>query len=319
MKAIVFCAGYGTRMRPFTDLLPKPAMPFFNRPLIAHALRWLAGYGVDECVINLHHLGGIMRATAEAACPPGMRLVFSEEAEILGTGGGLVAARRHFHGEPEVIAVNGDVFTELDLSIPLAAHRAHRPAATLALNADPANEALFGVGVDADSRITDFWGEPQNKRASARYVFTGVHIFSPEQVLDRLPAEGFACVKEKGWLPMLRDAVPLRGAVVGGPWFDVGTPERYLQAHRGMMHAAGRLSGLPERATGVWSADPLPSGLTVEAPVVIGANLTLEGPATLGPGAVLGENVTLTSSAHAESAVIWSEAHIEGMLKNDVV
>lgn len=231
MRAMIFCAGFGTRMRPLTDTLPKPALPLHGRPLIAHVLAWLQPQGVDSAVINLHHLADVMRETAERACPPGMDLIFSEEPEILGTGGGLVAARQHLEGHDEVIVVNGDIYTDLDLAPALSLHRRHRPSSTLVLTDDPAHAPLFGVGLDAADRITDFWGAPWGDRAVRHCAYTGIQILDPTFIAT-LPPSGFACVKESGWIPLLERGGDLRGAVVRGTWFDVGTPDRYRAARR---------------------------------------------------------------------------------------
>ena len=76
MKAMIFTAGFGTRMAPLSDHVPKPCLPFMGRPLVAHQLAWLSEYGVSQVVLNLHHLGEQVRATAEAHRPIGMDLVF---------------------------------------------------------------------------------------------------------------------------------------------------------------------------------------------------------------------------------------------------
>lgn len=312
MKAFVFAAGYGTRMAPHTDVLPKPAMPFYGRPAIAHTLEWLARWGVDTAVVNLHHLAGDMRRVAQASAPAGMTLLFSEESEILGTGGGLVLAREHFRSGDTVIAVNGDVYTDLDLNGALRRHADSPAPVTLVLTDDPAQQALFGVGFDVDKRITDFWGEPHGSDfAIRRAAYTGIQLFDPV-FLDALPESGFACVKESGWIPWLRAGGELSASVVRGHWFDLGTPDRYLDAHMALIDQRVRLSGWPERAPGVVSADPIPVGLTVVPPVVIGPNLGVAGRARLGPYAFLGADVHLAAGTSVEFSVVWDGAHVEG-------
>ncbi|MFT7625579.1 MAG: mannose-1-phosphate guanylyltransferase [Myxococcota bacterium] len=304
MNAMVFCAGLGTRMRPYTDRLPKPAMPLFGRPLIGHTLRWLASCGVTRTVINVHHQADVMRRVAQQSRPEGMSLVFSDEPEILGTGGALVAARQHFADDAPVLVVNGDAFLSLDVTEALAMHAAFKPGATLVLTDDPRHEALFGVGCDGEGRVTDFWGAPSGDRAVARHAYTGIHILSPS-FIDALPQQGFACVKEAGWIPWLEAGRELRCVVAAGDWFDLGTPERYLAAHRELWPRAGALSGLREVEAGVFSAEPLPPELTVTGPAVLGARLIVEGPASVGPGTVIGRNVVLPEGAQLSGAVVW--------------
>ncbi len=302
MKAMVFCAGFGTRMRPFTTARPKPAMPLFGRPLIGHTLRWLSGHGVTLTVINTHHLPDVMERTARQECPEGMRLVFSHEPEILGTGGGLVAARAHLEGDAPVLVVNGDAYLSLDVARALAVHRKHRPGATLVLTDDPRHAALFGVGVDDDGRILDFWGDEPRRR----FAYTGIHVLCPE-FLDALPAAGFACVKEAGWIPWLGSGGTLRSVVERGDWFDLGTPDRYLAAHAALWDRAGVLSGLEETAPGVYGYAP--PGLELEGRAVIGPDVTVDGRATVRANAVIGAGVRVGDGAVVDG-VVWGGATI---------
>ena len=318
MKAMLFCAGHGTRMGPLADLCPKPAMPLYGRPLISHALRWLWRQGAREVVVNLHHLPDQVRQAALAHGPRELSVVFSQEPDLLGTGGGLARAAPHFRNEPFFLAVNGDVFTRIDLRIPLRVHRHRRPLSTLVLSDAERNRALFGVGLDSDKRIVDFWGEPASPSVFRRCAFTGIHVLDPK-LLDRLPPDGFACIKEQGYLPALREGARLWGAIVQGAWFDLGTPSRYLDAHLEMSPELEALSGLPMRAPQVASAEPLPEGLVVRPPVVIGAGLKLEGRAVVGPAAFLGSNVTLEAGAEVSQAVAWDGARLAGRVERAIV
>src|SRR5436305_7770143 len=125
MKAFVLCAGLGTRLRPVTDQLPKPALPMLGVPLVQWTFAHLAGQGVDKFVVNTHHLPKEMeRAAAVAAMALKLPLAVSHEPVIQGTGGALREAAAHLpKGEPFVLW-NGDILAEVDLADALAAHKA---------------------------------------------------------------------------------------------------------------------------------------------------------------------------------------------------
>lgn len=307
MKAMLFAAGYGTRMRPYTDTLPKPALPFMGKPLVAHTLAWLAEYGVNTVVINLHHKAEIMRQTALQCCPNGMQLHFELEAEILGTGGGLRAATKHFSGEEAVIVVNGDVFTNADLEAPLRVHRNERPGSTLLLTADPQHRELFGVGLDSHQRITDFWGHPESAPPERRCAYTGIHILNPA-MLAKLPDNEFACIKEKGWIPHLKAGGPLRGVITDADWYDLGTPERYLNAH------FEQLDRQKKARVGRHS-----TGLDLPPSTRIGDGLRMEGPARIGPRVCLGQNVTLRGPVELSNCVVWDNSVVEGTIDHQII
>ncbi len=318
MKAMIFTAGFGTRMAPLTDRIPKPAMPFFGRPLIAHTLEWLSGQGVDSVVLNLHHLPEVVRAAALDHCPKGLELHFSEETDILGTGGGLAAARHHFPAEDgPFLAVNGDIFTQMDLRMPLRVHDHRKPSATLVLHAGSGYADLFGVGLDLDKRILDFWGDPEGTQPFRRCAFTGVHVIEPELV-DRLPKTGYACIKEQGYLPLLHEGGILWGTVSDESWFDLGTPARYLAAHLGMIDQLSSLVAHPLISEQVAAAEPPPPNLTIIPPVVLGSSLRVEGAATVGPAAFIGDGVCLRNDALVTRSIVWDGTTVDGQLIDSI-
>jgi len=323
MKAFIFAAGYGTRMQPFNEELAKPAMPFFGRPMIAHTLEWLAANGIDTVIINLHHLPETVRRAVAEHSPPELHVIFSAENEILGTGGGLIHARHHFELDDELLAVNGDIFTDMPLFGLLEQHKQTPCASTLVLNSSPENQALFGVGVQDNGAITDFWGEPANHEACVDHrAFLGVYVVT-HQLLNILTSEkpdgGFACVKEHGFIPALSAQIRLQSKLVDAHWFDLGTPKRYLNGHKMMVDQAGQLSGLPQSRPYVWSRDRIPPHVVVKPPAVIGAGLQPGTGCTIGPAAFIGNNVQLRDGTHVRHSVVWDNATLEGNISDCVV
>ena len=138
--AMVMGAGLGTRLRPLTQSVPKPVVPVMGRPLIGYSLLGLRSLGLANIVVNTHHLGGRLEAVLDAWADRrlhGCRLHYSRENEqILGTGGGLVAARRLLPKGP-IIGINGDVLHDIDFAAVLQAHRDSGALATLEGFEDP--------------------------------------------------------------------------------------------------------------------------------------------------------------------------------------
>ncbi len=220
---MILAAGLGTRMRPLTLLRAKPALPVLNRPLIHWTLRQLARSGVREVVINLHHLPASVRAAVRQSEVPGLRVRYSHEAELLGTGGGPRHARRLLGDEP-VLIVNGDALFDLDLRRLVARHRSSGARVTLALRVNPDPRRYASVVLARDGRIVGLPGARRRGRGRA-LMFAGIHVVDP-QLLERLPAgpsdsvrDLYACLVDAGERVV---GVPIRG-----PWFDLGTPELY--------------------------------------------------------------------------------------------
>ena len=163
---MVLAAGVGHRMRPLSELMPKPALPVLNRPMIAHTLEHLAAHGVQRAVINAHHLSEILELTVTRWAPKGLTVTFSRESKILGTAGGIRKASRHFKGEPFFVA-NADSLSDADLTAAAAAHAASGHAATMIVR--PHDERYRPVQVSASDEIVGIgnrsWGgDPSTPR-----------------------------------------------------------------------------------------------------------------------------------------------------------
>lgn len=227
---MVFAAGLGTRLRPLTDVLPKPVVPLMNRPLASFALERLAAAGVTRCVLNTHHLAEEVPRALEGHGPRGMELVFSHEPELLGTGGGLRAAlERLGPTDQPILVMNGDILFWPDLEGAIAHHRSVGAFATMVLRRDPRAARFGAIETDARGCVRRILGRPEHVDAPLRtQMFTGVHVLSPE-VVAALPETG--CVIRRGYERWLADGRTLGGFVDDAPWRDLGTPAEYLSAH----------------------------------------------------------------------------------------
>src|SRR5215203_3978310 len=140
MRAMILAAGYGTRLWPLTIDRTKPAIPFMGRPLIGYVAEYLARYGFDDIVVNLHHQPESVRAALGDGSDYGARFHYVEEPVILGTSGAIGNARPLLEdGEPFVV-INGKLATDIDLADALTTHLMTRALATLVLRRNPERE-----------------------------------------------------------------------------------------------------------------------------------------------------------------------------------
>lgn len=238
MKAMILAAGLGTRLRPLTDVTPKPLLPVAGTPMIVWNLLLLKRHGIRDVVINLHHLGDMIRQALGDGSALGMRLIYSYEPVILGTGGGIKQAEPHFQGEP-VLVLNGDTLFDLDLGAVMAFHRERAAAATLVLRQDP-DAARWGlVEVTDRAEIVRITGRGRSApTVTAARMFAGIHILHP-RLLRYLPADT-ECSIIDAYVKGIQDGERILGFDFDGFWSDVGTPERYAQVEQDA--AAGLLS-----------------------------------------------------------------------------
>ncbi|TAL08694.1 MAG: nucleotidyltransferase family protein [Nitrospirae bacterium] len=232
MKAMLLAAGLGTRLRPLTETTPKPLLPIAGRPILAWNLLLLKRHGITDVIVNLHHLGEqIVQAIGDGS-RLGMRVAYSHEPELQGTGGGIRQAGPFLKDGPFLV-LNGDTLSACDLTGLVAAHRTGGAPATLALREDPAAAAWGPVTVDADSRILQINGvpplAPPARPLPAPCMFAGIHVLEPE-VLDAIPP-GPGSIIDVYHALLGKDRM-LRGWRLNGYWSDIGTRERYEQAER---------------------------------------------------------------------------------------
>jgi NDP-sugar pyrophosphorylase family protein len=227
MRAMILAAGYGTRLRPVTYTIPKPIVPLCGRPLIAWAIESLLAFGMSDFVVNLHHIPEPIERYLHERFGGEARFTFSYEPEILGTGGGVRKVRPLLERDAEFFLVNGDTiqFPSYD-----TLHAIRRDAlAALTLRHPPQDDRFTPVYFD-DDRITGF-----GKGAGQALMFSGIHLIS-NRIFDYLPDKDFSGIIDEVYQPLIESGRErIAGVVDDGLWFDIGTPERYMNASRTLL------------------------------------------------------------------------------------
>lgn len=279
MKAVVLVGGEGTRLRPLTETMPKPLLPLMDRRSLDHVLDHLARHGVHEVVLSSPYLEQTFHPFIEARHGDPM-ITWITETEALGTGGAIVNALDRL-GEGPFFALNGDILTDLDLTAMLASHRERRAAVSIALHhVDDAR--AFGLVVTAvDGRVIEFREKPEEPIPGD--INAGTYLIDPEAIRAWEPIslsierEIFPAVIESG------------RAVFGFPssayWLDLGTPDKYRQAHFDMMQGKVHDVAYPSP----WIAE----GAEVDLKAHVGRWVAVGAGARIGAGAELDDSVVM--------------------------
>ncbi len=194
MKALVFAAGKGTRLKPITDSIPKALVPVCGKPLVCYVLEKLKKAGFCDVVVNVHHFAEqIMDFLPNAECAQGMNISFSDErSQLLETGGGIKRAEKLLGGSEPFLVHNVDILSNLDLGAMLKVHLEQRPLATLLVSSRKtaryllfdSNDNLVGwTNTDTGeirSPYSEIAGGDINKLGLKMYAFGGIHVISPE-------------------------------------------------------------------------------------------------------------------------------------------
>ena len=226
MKALILAAGYGTRLLPHTQHIPKPLFPIAGQPLIDLTIRRLIDTGITGIVINVHHLHEKITSFIHNQNYP-IEVTTRYEEKILGTGGALKNVADFFDDAP-FLMINSDILIDIDLSAVYAFHQDHPHPATLVMHDYP----IFNkVQIDENNHIIDFSGKGENlpqKNLFCR-AFTGIQILDHE-VLDFIPKNRFLSITD-GYKEMIKQGIKLKAyTATNHYWIDIGTPESFSQA-----------------------------------------------------------------------------------------
>jgi mannose-1-phosphate guanylyltransferase len=240
--AIVLTAGLGTRLRPLSLSRAKPAVPIAGQALVRRIVRWLAGWNVTDLVLNLHHRPDTITRELGDGGDLGVRVRYSWEMPILGSGGGPRKALDLLEADPFFI-VNGDTLTDLDLRDMWKAHAESGASVTLAVTPGRRPDRYGGVLTDASGAVAGF--VPPGSRDESSH-FIGVHLVNRSAFAGVPPGRFLDSIRDV-YLPLLR-ARPgsVRAYRCGASFRDVGTPADYLATAL----AVARAEGLPALAPG---------------------------------------------------------------------
>jgi mannose-1-phosphate guanylyltransferase len=309
MKAVILAGGEGTRLRPLTLSLPKPVVPVVDRPFLRHQLDLLAKVGVREIVFSVAYQPERVRAVFGDGAAAGVSIRYAIEETPLGTGGAVRNALDLL--DERTIVLNGDVLTNVDLPAVVAEHQSAKAAATLVLTPVPNPSAYGLVETDRDGRVRRFIEKPDPSQITTDTINAGIYVLETG-VLDLIPPAQNHSI-ERGFFPTLLSRGDLvRAHVHRGYWIDIGTPEKYRQVHRDILHDRFPVTLHGKRGPAGWihpTARVAPEARLV-GPVYLGPGSVVAPNATVGPDTVLVENVVVETAAEVVESILWAGCQV---------
>lgn len=300
MQAVVLVGGEGTRLRPLTERVPKPALTLVDRPFLAYMIEWLAAHGVTEAVLACGFLPDALRAALGDGERAGVRMVYVTEPERRGTAGAIRFAADAL-GErlgERFLALNGDVLADLDLGALVRFHERGGGPATIALHPVEDSSAYGLVRRDEDGRVLEFL--EKTGAAVPGEINAGAYVLE-RSVLDLIPA-GREVSIEREVFPRLVGA-GLRALPLAGYWMDIGTPERYLAATWDILEGRVRTR-----------VRPTAPGLLVGAGAEVDRDAVLGPRAVLGPGCRVASRARVSGSVLLDGCAVGEGARVEGSI-----
>jgi len=256
-QAVVMVGGKGTRLRPLTDSRPKPILPVLDRPCLSYLIGSLAKGGIEEIILACGYRSEKMAAAIGDGSAEGIAIEYAYEDVPMGTGGAIKLLEDRL--DDTFVAVNGDVFADIDLKGEMNEHRRTGASLTISLTKVD-NPCEFGIArLDGTGRILEFKEKPKPEEVFSNLVNAGVYVVEKD-ILKYVPEGRMYDFSRELTTDIMSKGYKVQGHMLNGLWMDVGRPSDLLRAN---ITAAERLYKGKEWGDAV-------SGSKITGPLYIG-------------------------------------------------
>lgn len=307
MKAIILLGGRGTRLLPLTINTPKPLISLFNCPFIIYQIGLLKKYGISEVILSLGYLSKRIKDFLKSRKEWGISIKYVIEKEPLGTAGAIKNAEDLLKKEAFLV-LNGDIITDINLKhfISFYHKKSARAIIALAVVDDPTSYGL--VKIDKKRKIEQFLEKPSWAEASGcKTINAGVYMFTPD-ILSYIPPRRNFSIERELFPVLLQRGERFFGYVTKDYWLDIGTLEKYKQAHRDILEKKVTFSSLSFRKveSNVWleGDSRISPHAKLIGPVMIGENCKIADDVEISPFSVIGSNCIIENSARIINSII---------------
>lgn len=312
--------GFGTRIQPLTNSIPKPMLPIMNRPMMEHTIMHLKALGIKEFIVLLYFKPEIIKDYFKDGSAFGINITYVVPDDDYGTAGAVKRAQEYI-GNENFIIISGDLVTDFDFQQIFDYHKEKQSKLTITLTSVD-NPLEFGVVIaNKEGKIEKFLEKPSWGEVFSDTINTGIYIIEPE-ILDYIPKnENFDFAKDLFPL-LMREGIDLMAGYAKGYWRDVGNPESYRDVYDDILSGKIKfqLGGEAVKYTdGVLICEEdntLDESVEVVGIVIIGKNVTVKRGSKLN-NVVIGDNVTIGASSKISNTVIWNNVVIGHNAKLD--
>ena len=328
IKAVMMAGGFGTRIQPLTNSVPKPMLPVVNLPMMEHTLLRLTEIGVEEVVILLYFKPDVIKNHFGDGSKWGVTIHYVLPDDDYGTAGAVGFAREYL--DTTFMIVSGDLVTDFDFRKIVAYHEEKASKLTITLTSVE-NPLQFGVVIaNEEGKIEKFLEKPSWGEVFSDTINTGIYIIEPE-ILDYIPVgENFDFAKDLFPL-LMKEGIDLMGCNATGYWRDVGNPDSYREVHEDIFNGRlnfpmpGKKVDYPDGTLYLTGESRLDPSVEILGTVVIGSNVRIGKGSKLNNVAI-GDNVTLGEACKIRNSVLWHDIEIghrfvldNGVICNDNV
>lgn len=310
MKALILAAGYGTRLAPITDKLPKPLVPVLNIPVIVYNITLLRTLGITDIYINVHHGAEKIMSTLKDGKKFGVNISWLEEPEILGTGGAIGSLKGLV--DDTILVINADTIMDVDIESLIDQHISSKKMVTLGLIKASKQDSRSVVTLDGNGRITrmlDTYTEEKLPEGNA--IFSGVHLIEPA-LLEYIPPNIVISITTHIYTRILQENIEIGGYFFTGEWWDIGTPEAYLACHYDLINRGGLSFFNPiasDEAQLILLNEKLKLPMVpLLPPLIIEESVKVKDVTSLGPYLIVGKGATISKEQKTTHAIYLAQA-----------
>jgi mannose-1-phosphate guanylyltransferase len=295
---VILAGGFGTRLRPLSCTRPKILFPIVNKPLLQWTYERLSKYGINEVIMAVNYQTEV--AIRQHRIPKhGLHVTYSRDPpkKPLGSGGPIKKAERRIGHDEPFLALNGDIFADVDYRELLRVHEKKNAIATIALY-EVEDPTRYGVAkLVKSNRIEKFVEKPSRRTAPSKLINAGAYILSPE-IFRYIPKKRTVSIEREVFTKLAEEGL-LYGYTFSGLWMDIGKPEDYLQINKTLLDSS---MDQPKCKIGEKSV--------IKTPVAFDKGISIGEKSVVGPYVVLGRNVNIENNVHIEESMILSEVSI---------
>ncbi|MGE5246859.1 MAG: sugar phosphate nucleotidyltransferase [Verrucomicrobiota bacterium] len=309
MKAVVMAGGFGTRLRPLTEKLPKPMAYVANRPMMEHVVRLLAKEGIREHEVLLYFFPEKISSYFRNGAPWGVTMNHITAESDYGTAGAVKYAEEQL--SDTFLVISADIITDIDLSQAIDFHKERKAAVTIVLTRVP-NPLQYGIVItEEDGRIVRFLEKPAWGEVFSDTINTGIYIVEPE-VLSLIPPRKNYDFSKNLFPSMLQRGDRLLGYVADGYWKDVGNLDEYLNVHLDILSGKVRIDfdGRKVGDRNVWIGENAKVDYTADLDnVLLGKDCVVRSGVSL-KNVVVGDGCVIDDGAVIQSSVLWPRVSV---------
>jgi mannose-1-phosphate guanylyltransferase len=303
MQVLILVGGEATRLRPLTCNMPKSMVPVLNIPFLEHVIHFLKGHAISEIILAQGYLPKPMEDHFQNGKRFDIQLIYALEASPMGTAGAVKNAERYL--SDEFIVLNGDIFTDLDITSMLQFHRDRRAKVTIALTSVEDPTAYGLIETSSDGKITRFIEKPGWDQVTTNMINAGTYIINKE-VLKQVPSQTNFSFERQLFPQLLEQDAPIYGYHSTAYWMDIGTPEKYLQLHFDLMKGAVKAYTMVQGNTvKIGQGCSIHPDTQFSGSVIIGDNCVISRGVKLFGPVVIGHSNTIGEDTVIESSITW--------------